>query len=75
MAARAAATQKEGDEQMKQKMYQLYIASNVTVGVSFVLSLILHFLGQGGLAIGAAAVCVAAMVVGLVSLILRFTLK
>ena len=60
---------------MSEKMRNLYIASNVTVGVSFVLSLLLRFLGYGTLALCAAGVCVAAMVVGLVSLVLRFAGK
>ena len=51
---------------MSEKMRHLYIASNVTVGVSFVLSLLLHFLGYSTLALCAAGVCAAAMVVGLV---------
>lgn len=36
---------------MSEKMRHLYIASNVTVGVSFVLSLLLHFLGYSTLAL------------------------
>ena len=56
---------------MSEKMRHLYIASNVTVGVSFVLSLLLHFLGYSTLALCAAGVCAAAMGVGLVSLGLR----
>lgn len=60
---------------MSEKIRRLYVASNVTVGVSFVLSLLLHFLGYGTLALCAAGVCVAAMVVGLVSLVLRFAGK
>ena len=48
---------------MSEKMRHLYIASNVTVGVSFVLSLLLHFLGYSTLALCAAGVCAAAMVV------------
>lgn len=40
---------------MSEKMRHLYIASNVTVGVSFVLSLLLHFLGYSTLALCAAA--------------------
>ena len=59
---------------MSEKMRHLYIASNVT-GVSFVLSLLLHFLGYSTLALCAAGVCAAAMVVGLVSLVLRSVKK
>ena len=58
---------------MSEKMRHLYIASNVTV--SFVLSLLLHFLGYSTLALCAAGVCAAAMVVGLVSLVLRSVKK
>ena len=50
---------------MSEKMRHLYIASNVTVGVSFVLSLLLHFLGYSTLALCAAGVCAAAMAVAL----------
>ena len=60
---------------MSEKMRHLYIASNVTVGVSFVLSLLLHFLGYSTLALCAAGVCAAVMVVGLVSLVLRSVKK
>ena len=60
---------------MSEKMRHLYIASNVTVGVSFVPSLLLHFLGYSTLALCAAGVCAAAMVVGLVSLVLRSVKK
>ena len=41
----------KGGERMSEKMRHLYIASNVTVGVSFVLGLLLHFLGYSTLAL------------------------
>ena len=60
---------------MSEKMRHLYIASNVTVGVSFSLSPLPDFLGRRTLALCAAGVCAAAMVVGLVSLVLRSVKK